>query len=146
MDATQKKLAKTAELTRMVIELEANPRPLTIGDCCCYSQIDGDFWFAEYFEFDVVMMRSTGHINATKLCSDNGKRFAAWLADEQNKDTLEFYAKEGMHIMRVHEGSANVRGTYIPNELMYQVGSWISPRFTIKCNRLVNQAIANGTF
>jgi hypothetical protein len=44
----------------------------------CYQQIKDNFWYAQYGEFTVVMMKDRGYINATKLCKDGGKDFRHW--------------------------------------------------------------------
>src|SRR3981189_2598861 len=43
-----------------------------------FEQIDGNFWHAAYGPFRVVMMKDTGYINATKLCSSGGKNYCDW--------------------------------------------------------------------
>src|SRR3981189_2898860 len=43
-----------------------------------FEQIDGNFWYAAYGPFRVIMMKDTGYINATKLCSSGGKIYTKW--------------------------------------------------------------------
>src|SRR3977135_1235830 len=43
-----------------------------------FEQIEGNFWFAAYGPFRVIMMKDTGYINATKLCSSGGKEYDKW--------------------------------------------------------------------
>ena len=43
-----------------------------------FEQIEGNFWYGAYGPFHVVMMKDTGYINATKLCSSGGKDFKEW--------------------------------------------------------------------
>src|SRR3977135_718982 len=61
-----------------------------IGDIC-YEQIKSNYWYANYHGFKVVMMKSNGYINATKLCADGGKSFYNWLALKRSKDTMNYY-------------------------------------------------------
>src|SRR5271156_6690338 len=51
-----------------------------------FEQIDGNFWYAAYGPFRVVMMKDSGYINATKLCSSGGKDYFRW---SQNKVSQE---------------------------------------------------------
>src|SRR3981189_613171 len=44
-----------------------------------FEQIDGNFWYAAYGPFRVVMMKDTGYINATKLCRSRGKEYKDWI-------------------------------------------------------------------
>src|SRR3977135_1445646 len=64
-----------------------------IGDIC-YEQIKSNYWYANYHGFKVVMDKSNGYINATKLCADGGKSFYNWLALKRSKETMNFYMKK----------------------------------------------------
>ena len=61
-----------------------------IGDIC-YEQIKGDYWYASYLGVKVVMDKSTGYINATRLCADGGKIYKNWLRNKHNQGMLEYY-------------------------------------------------------
>src|SRR5438477_10843698 len=43
-----------------------------------FEQISGNYWYAAYGSFRVVMMKDTGYINATKMCTSGGKIFREW--------------------------------------------------------------------
>ena len=43
-----------------------------------FEQIQNNYWYGAYGPFRVVMMKSNGYINATKMCNDGGKRFFNW--------------------------------------------------------------------
>jgi len=58
-----------------------------------YSQIRDDFWNANYLGLQVIMMKSNGYINATKLCVDGGKRFDHWLDSKHSKEMVYYYEK-----------------------------------------------------
>src|SRR3977135_3224611 len=64
-----------------------------IGDIC-YEQINGNYWYASYLGVKVVMDKSNGYINASKLCIDGGKRFDNWIRNKHNQGMLEFYLKK----------------------------------------------------
>src|SRR3977135_3031660 len=64
-----------------------------IGDIC-YEQIKGNYWYANYHGFKVVMDKSNGYINATKLCIDGGKTFNHWLENKRSKETMNFFLKK----------------------------------------------------
>ena len=40
-----------------------------------FDQIEGNFWYATYGPFRVIMMKDTGYVNATKVCSSGGKKY-----------------------------------------------------------------------
>src|SRR5271156_6627729 len=43
-----------------------------------FEQIEGNFWYAAYGPFSVVVMKDSGYINATKLCSSGGMEYKNW--------------------------------------------------------------------
>ena len=66
----------------------ALPEPPTITGVC-YEQIEDDFWYGWYLDLTIVMNKITGYVNATKLCTDPGKRFGNWAQNTQTKDQIE---------------------------------------------------------
>ena len=57
----------------------------------CYEQIDGDYWYATYLGTKIIIMKSNGYINATKLCTDGGKQFKNWLRCLPSQEVLAYY-------------------------------------------------------
>src|SRR5436190_12170582 len=57
----------------------------------CYEQIDEDYWYASYLGVKVIMMKSNGYVNETKLCTDGGKQFKHWLACKHSQEVLAYY-------------------------------------------------------
>src|SRR5271156_1538560 len=55
-----------------------------------FEQITGNYWYAAYGPFRVVMMKDTGYINATKLCSSGGKEYREWARLKAVKSSLVF--------------------------------------------------------
>ena len=55
-----------------------------------YEQITGDYWYANYLGFKVIMMKSSGFVNATKLCLSGGKRFDNWTRLQGSKELTKF--------------------------------------------------------
>ena len=43
-----------------------------------FEQIQDNYWYGAYGPFRVVMMKSNGYINATKLCTSGGKDYKDW--------------------------------------------------------------------
>src|SRR3977135_1932241 len=44
-----------------------------------FDQIEGNFWYAAYGPFRVIMMKDTGYVNATQLCRSGGKEYKDWV-------------------------------------------------------------------
>src|SRR5271156_1039264 len=54
-----------------------------------FEQIEGNFWYAAYGPFRVIMMKDCGYINATKLCSSGGKDYKLWARNSIAKELIE---------------------------------------------------------
>ena len=54
-----------------------------------FEQISGNYWYAAYGPFRVVMMKDTGYINATKLCSSGGKDYYNWSRLKSSQELME---------------------------------------------------------
>src|SRR3977135_2820808 len=54
-----------------------------------FDQIEGNFWYAAYGPFRVVMMKDTGYINASKMCSSGGKDYCDWLKNKSSKELIK---------------------------------------------------------
>ena len=50
-----------------------------------FEQISGNYWYGQYGDFKVIMMKDCGYVNATKLCTDGGKEFNKWARLEHSK-------------------------------------------------------------
>ena len=53
-----------------------------------YEQISGNYCYGIYGDFRVIMMKNTGYINATKMCSSGGKRFHEWKSNKTSQALL----------------------------------------------------------
>jgi hypothetical protein len=63
----------------------------------CFEQIQGNFWYGQYGQFKVVMMKDSGYVNASKLCKDGGKLFKNWLANDSSKRLIQALEDELGH-------------------------------------------------
>src|SRR4051812_23866878 len=53
-----------------------------------FKQIHGDYWLGSYASCEVVMMKSCGWVNATKLCNAAGKRLDNWTRSDHTKELI----------------------------------------------------------
>src|SRR5271156_2847535 len=53
-----------------------------------FEQISGNYWYAAYGPIRVVMMKDTGYINATKLCSSGGKDYRSWSRLQSSQELI----------------------------------------------------------
>src|SRR3981189_801146 len=54
-----------------------------------FEQIEGNFWYAAYGPFRVIMMKDNGYINATKLCSSGGRKYKEWVKTKSSKELIQ---------------------------------------------------------
>ena len=54
-----------------------------------FSQIKDNFFYGAYGPFRVIMDKSNGFINATKLCTAGGKQFKAWKRNAASLDLIQ---------------------------------------------------------
>jgi hypothetical protein len=60
----------------------------------CYKQIKGNFYYGIFGEFQLVVDKTTGCFNATKLCQlSSNKRFTDWNKLSRAKELIEYYKR-----------------------------------------------------
>uniref|UniRef100_A0AAT9UQM7 KilA N domain protein n=1 Tax=Apapanepox virus TaxID=3049969 RepID=A0AAT9UQM7_9POXV len=119
-------------------------------------EIDERFCYIKYDTFDLIMMKENGFINATKLCKLGGKEFKKWIRLDGSKElikTLEdannFWKVKspGPDLARVilevgteskGKHQYEVAGSYVHQDLIPHITSWISPLFAIKVSKIIN--------
>lgn len=113
-----------------------------------YNDINGEFGYGSYGEFNVIIMRKNGYINATKLCLTGGRRFAKWIetnnSQELINEIIEIYSYLGDDFkptIIINNIQSNLKGTYVHPDLITHIASWVSPKFAIKVSKIVNNYI-----
>ena len=133
-----------------------------------FEQIEGNFWYAAYGPFRVIMMKDTGYINATKLCSSGGKKYKNWVRLNGSQELIQ--ALEGnMALENAHGSTAStlekaeaqiwasafsackviiaanntemgrlISGTYCHPDLIPHIACWVSVDFAMKVSKVVN--------
>ena len=101
------------------------------------NSINDDYYWGNYFDLKVIIMKENGYINATRLYKDNNKRFDNWLRRESSKQLLnEISKKENISkdliLIKNMKGANDTRGTYVHTGLMFSIVSWISPKHARK--------------
>ena len=108
----------------------------------CYQQIKDTFYFGIFGEFQLVVDKSTGCFNATKLCNLGGKKFKEWTRLDRSKRLVLYIESCGGNSLRsfyeVREQNNDptnkqITGQYVQKELILDIASWISPEFYFKC-------------
>jgi hypothetical protein len=130
------------------------------------TQIRDNFWYGYYGPLRVVVDKTDGFINATKLCLDGGKQFYHWKESKVSKElisTLQSFnfahaidddqsrepwsvasytpIPEVIRFVRTsHESDIDkaIIGTYCHPLLIPHIACWVSPNFAIKVSSIIN--------
>jgi hypothetical protein len=114
----------------------------------CFENIKDTFYYGLFGDFKLVIDKSTGYFNATKLCERGGKNFFDWKRLEKSKSMVEYYQKSWpgnsqasfLYQVKLQNNdrlNKRITGTYVPKELILDIASWVSIEFYDKCNRIV---------
>src|SRR3977135_1727995 len=133
-----------------------------------FEQIEGNFWFAAYGPFRVIMMKDTGYINATKLCSSGGKEYNKWSRLQSSQELINAYENK-LALENTHDAGTStledtdrqmwrsvtppcktvntdnktevdclISGTYCHQLLIPHIACWVSPDFALLVSEVVN--------
>ena len=53
-----------------------------------FEHIDKEYAHGKLGEFEVIMMKKNGYVNASKLCNSAGKRYAKWIQNNATKNLI----------------------------------------------------------
>jgi hypothetical protein len=122
---------------------------------CTYECIKDTFYYGIFGDFKLVVDRSTGCFNATKLCDQGSKPFRQWKVLEKSKNLIEYYGivtegyqkswrpnSDGSFLYEVKlqnndKLNRQITGTYVPKEFILDIASWISSEFYYRCNSII---------
>jgi hypothetical protein len=137
----------------------------------CFSQIKGEFYCGQYGEFNVIMDKTNGYINASKLCVDGGKKFCHWNETKMSKELIKLLQEQLFHLALCDEDARDpwtladhcpitghvckqvltanqtdedkqIAGTYCHPLLIPHIACWVSPSFALKVGSIINSSIA----
>jgi hypothetical protein len=69
---------------------------------CIYEHKD-TFYYGLFGDFKLVIDKSTGYFNATKLCDAGNKPFRQWKVLEKSKKMLEYYQRNWRSKPQIYE-------------------------------------------
>jgi hypothetical protein len=138
----KKSTSKKIQPTHTETKQETIHRNLDITKLA-YEKINDRYSKAKYGEFDVTMDMTTGYINATKLCTDGGRKMYKWLENKNNKELVEYYKSQSTEFggltYTIKGGNIpQITGTYVHPKLITYIASWVSPSFAWKVSEIVN--------
>jgi hypothetical protein len=112
-----------------------------------YEAVTPEYGWGKYGEFRVLIRRKDGYINATKLCRDGGKELFNYISNKSSHQLVDAIMQD-LRIQRsqlievINAGSNyEISGTYVHQDLIPHIASWVSPQFAIKVSKIVNNFI-----
>lgn len=110
-----------------------------------FKDINNDFSYGYFKDFNIIIDKNTGCFNATKLCKSGNKQYRYWLGLERTKELInEFYNiyctdpnSISYDIKPDKINKYSVSGIYLCKELFLDLASWISPEFYLKSNEII---------
>jgi KilA-N domain len=91
-----------------------------------FEDINEQYSYGKYGEFDVIIMRSNGYINATKLYNEGGKMFKNWLPNKTFIELVKAISKSidvptTQLIIKNGIGLNKIRGSYVHPTLITHI-------------------------
>ncbi|CCU55682.1 N1R/p28-like protein [Choristoneura biennis entomopoxvirus] len=125
----------------------------------CYEQIKDQYYYGLFGDFKLVIDKNTGCFNATKLCNLGGKRFSNWSQNIKSIELINFLNKNSHYWKSSNENNDNIMyeitgnrqteinniiiGTYVCEDLILAISTWISDEFYVKCNNVIKHYYIN---
>lgn len=138
---------KTTKITRNTKVPSVANKMTTIS----FKEINENYSLGKYGDFNVIIMKSNGYINATKLCSDavtkSGKQktFRHWKKNTGAKELMEEasdvnkFSIDDISIVIAGGNLPEIRGTYVHPDLIPHIVSWVSPKFAVRASKIINK-------
>jgi hypothetical protein len=124
----------------------------TLNDVC-YKQISQNFHYGIFGDFQLVIDKTTGYFNATKLCAVAKKDFFHWKRLARTINLISFLQDQSSskvckeliyEVKKCNNGlGKQITGQYVHKDLILDIASWISPEFYIRCNKIVIDYFTN---
>ena len=99
-----------------------------------FEQIQGNFWYGAYGEFRVIMMKDSGYINATKMCSSGGKDYNLWARNNAGKVLVDAVSKKLTEV----QACENMQATFDDSDLTLPFTDHTIIRSVISPSKKVN--------
>lgn len=106
----------------------------------CVEEINDYYYYAQYYDFKIIIEKNTGYVNATKLCIQMGKNLGTWLQHKKTTELLKDIrvTRTGAKYERkVNEAPKQCTGTYIHPDLLPSLVIWLSNDFYFKCTEIL---------
>ncbi|NJM22660.1 MAG: KilA-N domain-containing protein [Richelia sp. SM1_7_0] len=91
-----------------------------------------------------------GYINATQMCTANGKQLKHWNENKRVKAFIEVLSTSlgitiDLLIIQITDGANDIRGTWVHPRIAINIGQWISPEFDVwvsgEIEKIINRKV-----
>ena len=112
-----------------------------------FQDINDQYSYGLYMGITVMIMKSNGYINGTKLCVASKKDLFDWKRLKSTKEYIQYIENEltgenrSPLFITISDGDNEFRGTYLHKDLIVDLCSWISPEFKYKVQSIVNEYV-----
>jgi hypothetical protein len=109
-----------------------------------YEAVTPEYGWGKYGKFRVLIRRKDGYINSTKLCKDGGKELFHYMENKCSKELIECVVSSidtsrDKIIQKIMIGPNDLRGTYVHQDLIPHIASWVSSRFAVQISIILRQ-------
>lgn len=105
-----------------------------------------DIKTASYLGCEVLMMKSNGYVNISKMCKLNGKHMPCWFQAKDNQEYIKFLMKQfdmkyDELIIDKTKLRKEYRGRYAHRYITDKVAQWISRELAFKVSKIIDDYI-----
>jgi hypothetical protein len=112
-----------------------------------FENINDKYAYGKFGDFNVIIMKDSGYINASKICKDADKEFRHWNANNYTNQLIDTLSSNSgisrCDLMIQNKGGSSkdafLRGTYVHPKLIVHIASWCSPEYALKVSDIVNE-------
>jgi hypothetical protein len=110
-----------------------------------YEAVTPEYGWGKYGEFRVLIRKKDGYINATKLCKDGGKELFHYMENKTSKRLIDEFIQnlkiQRSQLIEVFKAGSRyeLNGTYVHQDLIPHIASWVSPRFAVQISNILRQ-------
>jgi hypothetical protein len=114
-------------------------------------KLNEDFERATYNGVSIIRHIKTGYVNATKICSDNKRRFKNLTDTDRWHSIINIYDEEislgektpDAKLWFVNRDCNEIRGSYIHPRLVNHVAEWANLRYVVKVQVIMDAINVN---
>ena len=111
-----------------------------------FETADGERFYEDHYNgIRIIVRESDGYVNATKMCTDNGRTFKYYIRWDRWKEIVSAFQEHVVDVnshpplIELSKGySNNVKGQYIHPKLVHFVAEWISIEYAFKVAHIMD--------